>query len=81
MYFCCWKKNKHLVSEKITFQNGPFYLVNFFLILSQKHCILTPTYSLVCVLGAPGISFSQNCHLNTISMLLNHHPMLLYIIH
>ena len=60
MYICCWKKKINIViCEKITFQNGPFYFVSFFFVLPQKPNIFTPTYYIVRVLGAPGITFSK----------------------
>ena len=76
MYICCWKKkNKHVICEKITFQNGPFYFVSFFFVLPQKPNIFTPTYYIVRVLGAPGITFSKKKknHENTFFTVLKTH--------
>ena len=53
------EKNKHVIYEKIAFQNGPFYFISFFFVLPQKPNIFTPTYYIARVLGAPGITFSK----------------------
>ena len=57
------EKNKHVICEKITFQNGPFYLIKFIFVLPQKPNIFTPIYYIVRVLGAPRITFSKKMSL------------------
>ena len=69
VYLLLEEKNKHVICEKITFQNGPFYFISFFLVLPQKPNIFTPTYYIVLVLGAPGITFFKKSHQNTFSQL------------
>ena len=48
--------------RKLPLKNGPFYFISFFFVLPQKPNIFTPTYYIVRLLGAPGITFSKKCH-------------------